>query len=104
MLQAFRDRVPLAQASLLTCAIGLGMALPSAPGAIGVFHSAAEYALHLSFGIPKEEAFSIAFAAHASQYVFTCLLGMIGLARLGLSFRQLQADATAVALAAAEDE
>jgi uncharacterized protein (TIRG00374 family) len=103
MLQAFLDQVPLVQASLLTCAIGLGMALPSAPGAIGVFHSAAEYALHLSFGIPKEEAFGIAFAAHASQYTFSCLLGMIGLARLGLSFRQLRADA-AVAAAAAEDE
>jgi uncharacterized protein (TIRG00374 family) len=95
MLYAFRERPPLVQASLLSCAIGLGMALPSAPGAVGVFHSAGKYALQLPFGIPGEEAFTIAFAAHALQYVFSSLLGLIGLTRFGLSLSQLRADAAA---------
>ncbi|MBN1810295.1 MAG: flippase-like domain-containing protein [Anaerolineae bacterium] len=101
MLWAFRDRPPLVQGSLFACAVGLGMALPSAPGAVGVFHSAGKYALQLPFGIPGEEAFSIAFAAHALQYIFSSLLGLIGLTQLGLSMRQLRADAVAVADAAA---
>jgi hypothetical protein len=101
MLRAFRDGPPLVQASLLTCAVGLGMALPSAPGAVGVFHTAAKYALQLPFGVSGEEALSIAFAAHALQYVFSSLLGLIGLARLGLSFRRLRTDAAAVTTSAA---
>jgi uncharacterized protein (TIRG00374 family) len=101
MLWVFRDWPPLVQGSFLTCGIGLGMALPSAPGAVGVFHSAAEYALHLPFGISKGEAFTIAFVSHAFQYVFSCILGLIGLAQLGLSLGQLRADAATAAEAAA---
>ncbi len=97
MLWAFRDRPPLVQGSFLTCAIGLGMAIPSAPGAVGVFHSVAEYALHLPFGVSKEEALTIAFASHAFQYLLSCGLGLIGLARLGLSLGRLRVDATAAA-------
>ncbi len=105
VLWAFLDRPPLVQASLFTCAVGLGMALPSAPGAVGVFHSAGKYALQLPFGIPGEEAFSIAFAAHALSYISSSLLGLIGLTQLGLSLRQLRADAAAAATATtAEDE
>jgi len=95
MLWVFRDRPPLVQGSFLTCGIGLGMALPSAPGAVGVFHSAAEYALHLPFDISKEEAVAIAFVSHAFQYAISCILGLIGLAQLGLSLGQLRADAAA---------
>lgn len=102
MLWVFRDRPPLVQGSFLTCGIGLGMALPSAPGAVGVFHSAAEYALHLPFDISKEEAVAIAFVSHAFQYAISCILGLIGLAQLGLSLGQLRANAAAAA--AAEEE
>jgi uncharacterized membrane protein YbhN (UPF0104 family) len=104
VLWAFRDRPPLVQGSLLSCAIGLGMALPSAPGAVGVFHSAAKYALQLPFGVPGEEALGIAFAAHALQYVFSSLLGLIGLTRLGLSFHQLRVDAAAASAAVVEED
>jgi uncharacterized protein (TIRG00374 family) len=97
VLWAFRDRPPLVQGSMLTCAVGLGMALPSAPGAVGVFHTAAKYALQLPFGVPGEEALSIAFAAHALQYAFSSLLGLVGLARLGLSLGQLRVDVSSVA-------
>lgn len=99
MLWAFLDRPPLVQGSLLACAVGLGMALPAAPGAVGVFHTAATYGLTLPFEIPKEEALAIAFVAHAVQYIFSCLMGALGLTRLGLSLRQLRTDATAAAVA-----
>jgi uncharacterized protein (TIRG00374 family) len=93
ILWAFLDRPSLIAASFLTCATGLGMALPSSPGAIGVFHSIARYALQLPFGVLEEKAVVVAFASHAFQYVTVCLLGLIGLLRQNLSLDQLRADA-----------
>jgi uncharacterized protein (TIRG00374 family) len=96
MLWAFLDRPPLVQGSFLSCAIGLGMAVPAAPGAMGVFELVARYALELPFGVSEEQAVAVAFVSHAFQYVLANLLGLIGLARLGLSLGRLKADAAAV--------
>lgn len=96
MLWAFLDRPPLVQGSFLTCAIGLGMAVPAAPGAMGVFEWVARYALELPFGILEERAIAIAVASHAFQYILSNLMGLIGLAQLGLSLGQLRADAAAL--------
>lgn len=96
MLWAFLDRPSLVQGSFLTCAIGLGMAVPAAPGAMGVFELVARYALELPFGVPQEQAVAIAFAAHAFQYILSNLMGLIGLAHLGLSLGQLQSEAIAL--------
>lgn len=96
MLWAFLDHPPLVQGSFLTCAIGLGMAVPAAPGAMGVFESVARYALELPFGVPEEQAIAIAIASHAFQYILSNLMGLIGLAQLGLSLGQLRADAAAL--------
>jgi uncharacterized protein (TIRG00374 family) len=96
MLWAFLDRPPLLQGSFLTCAIGLGMAVPAAPGAMGVFEFVARYALELPFGVPEERAVAIAFASHAFQYILSSLLGLIGLAQLGLSLGRLRSDAAAL--------
>lgn len=92
MLWAFLDRPSLAAGSFLTCAIGLGMAVPSAPGAMGVFHSFARYALELPFGVPGDKAIAVAFASHAVQYIVMCVLGLVGLAQQNLSLGRLQAD------------
>lgn len=94
MLWAFLDHPSLAEGSFLTCAIGLGMALPSSPGAMGVFHSVARYALQLPFGVPAEEAVVVAFASHAFQYIVACLLGLMGLAKQNLSLGRLRSDVT----------
>jgi uncharacterized protein (TIRG00374 family) len=101
LLWAFLDRPPLVQGSFLTCAVGLGMAVPAAPGAMGVFESVARYALELPFGVPEEWAIAVAIASHAFQYILSNLMGLIGLAQLGLSLGQLRADA--VALESVED-
>jgi uncharacterized membrane protein YbhN (UPF0104 family) len=71
------------------------MAVPSSPGAVGVFHSVARYALQLPFGVPAETAVLVAFASHTFQYVVMCFLGLIGLVQQNLSLGQLQRDAVA---------
>jgi uncharacterized membrane protein YbhN (UPF0104 family) len=96
MLWAFAEHPPLVMGSFLTCAIGFGMALPAAPGAVGVFESFARYALELPFGMPEERATAVAFVSHAYQYVLASLLGLIGLAQLGLSLARLRTDAAAL--------
>jgi len=91
-LRAFLDRPTLLMAAFLTCALGLGMAVPSSPGAMGVFHAVARYALVLPFGVDAADAVVVAFAAHTYQYVLIVLLGVWGLARQNLSLGRLRAD------------
>lgn len=98
VLRAFVERPSLIQASFLTCAVGLSVALPSSPGALGVFQVAARYALQLPFGVPAGTATATAFAAHALMYVSMCLLGLIGLAQQNLSLGRLRFSIAATAL------
>jgi len=90
MLRAFLPQPPLLAAPFLVCLLGLGMAVPSSPGAMGVFHSIARYGLQVPFAIAAEPALAIAFAAHAFQYLFVCALGLVGMARESLSLGWLQ--------------
>lgn len=94
-IAAFVKRPTLIQAAFLTCTTGLGMAVPSSPGAVGVFHSVARYALELPFGLPRETALAIAFASHTFQYVVMCLLGLGGLVHQNLSLGRLQSNISA---------
>jgi uncharacterized protein (TIRG00374 family) len=100
MLRAFMPHPPTLAAPFMVSAIGLGMAVPSFPGAVGLFHAIARYALTVPFGVPVDLAVSIAFASHAFQYILLCVFGLIGLAREGLSFTRLRAD---IATTLAED-
>jgi hypothetical protein len=95
MLRAFIDAPSVIEASFLTCATGLGVAIPSSPGAIGVFHSVARYALQLPFGVPVETAVVVAFACHTFQYVVMSVLGLTGLVQRDLSLGRLRSDAAA---------
>lgn len=95
ILRAFVDRPTLLEAGFLTATTGLGMAVPSSPGAMGVFHSIARYALELPFGVPTETAVVVAFASHTFQYVMMVLLGLVGLVQQNLSLAQLRSDARA---------
>ncbi len=85
LLQAFIARPPFLAAPFLVCILGLGMAIPSSPSAVGVFHAIARYGLTIPFGVPAEEAVTAAFAIHAFQYILAAILGMIGLARESLT-------------------
>jgi len=97
VIWAFTEGPSLVQASFLTSATALGMALPSSPGAMGVFHSVARYALQLPFGVAAETAVVIAFASHAYQYVAMCGLGLVGLLQQNLSFAELRTEARVTA-------
>ena len=91
LMRAFLPHPPAPAAPFLVCVVGLGMAVPSSPGAVGVFHAVARYGLTVPFGVPTDQAITIAFAIHTFQYVAVCLLGLVGLARESLSLGSLQA-------------
>jgi glycosyltransferase 2 family protein len=69
--------------------VGLGIAIPSAPGYVGVFHAAATLALTM-FGVPTTAAFGYALLFHATQIVPVTIVGWIVLLREHVSL----ADAT----------
>ncbi len=85
LLRAFLPNPPTLGAPFLVCVLGLGMAVPSSPGAFGVFHLAARYGLTVPFGVPTDPAVAVAFVAHALTYLSSSLLGLIGLARESIS-------------------
>ncbi|OQY18880.1 MAG: hypothetical protein B6I34_10160 [Anaerolineaceae bacterium 4572_32.1] len=94
LLRAFLPQPPALAAPFLVCVMGLGMAIPSSPGAMGVFHAVARYGLTIPFGVPVNQAITIAFAMHTFQYILGCLLGLIGLGRESLSLGWLQTQIT----------
>jgi len=91
LLRAFLPQPPALAAPFLVCVVGLGMAIPSSPGATGVFHAVARYGLTIPFGVPVDQAITIAFAMHTFQYVLGYLLGLIGLWRESLSLGWVRA-------------
>jgi hypothetical protein len=95
-LRAFVPNPPALAAPFLVSVVGLGMAIPSSPGAVGVFHAVARYGLTAPFGVPVNQAVTAAFGVHAFQYVLGCLLGLIGLARESLSLGWLRDQAAGV--------
>jgi len=96
LIRAFLPRPPVLAAPFLVCVAGLGMAVPSSPGAVGVFHAVARYGLTVPFNVPVDQAVTVAFAIHAFQYVAMCLLGLAGLARESISLGWLRARAAGV--------
>jgi len=95
-LRAFLPQPPALVAPFLVCVVGLGMAIPSSPGAMGVFHAVARYGLTIPFGVPVDQAVTIAFAMHTFQYVLGCLLGLVGLWQESLSLNWVRDQATNV--------
>ncbi len=96
LMRAFLPQPPPLAAPFLVCVVGLGMAVPASPGAMGVFHAVARYGMAVPFDVPTEQAVTIAFAIHTFQYVLGCLLGLVGLWLEGLSLGWLQAQAVSV--------
>jgi len=54
----------------------LSVTLPSAPGYIGTFHVACQYAL-IFYGFSKEKALSMAILLHAAGFIPTLILGAL---------------------------
>jgi uncharacterized protein (TIRG00374 family) len=98
-IQAVAPNASLLEAAFAQTAIALGVALPSSPGFIGVFHLVGQQALVLPFparfgGVEGAvAAFTVALLSHLVYYITTTILGVIGMVRLGLSLRTVRAEA-----------
>ena len=66
-----------------------GMAIPSSPGALGVYEAAIVLALGW-FGVPREQALAAALVMHAIQYLPTTLLALTILTRSGMRLHEFR--------------
>ena len=82
LLKAFGDGGSLVSAILLAGVIAFGAAVPSSPGAVGLYELSAVAGLMI-FGYARETALSIAIMGHAVQLLGTAGLGAWGLMRDG---------------------
>ncbi len=69
--------------------LGLGSAVPSAPGFIGTYHWIAASALGL-FGVGGADALAFAVLLHAAWFIPTTVIGAVLMVRWGLSFAALR--------------
>ena len=67
-------------AFLLMAGLGLGSALPSTPGYVGIFQFVSVMVL-TPFGFSRAEAISLAVVLQAASYAVNGVWGSIGLAR-----------------------
>jgi hypothetical protein len=73
----------------MTGIVGLGSALPSAPGFIGTYHWLASSTLVL-YGVARPEALAFAVLVHASWFVPTTLVGCALMLRRGITWNSLR--------------
>jgi len=69
--------------------VALAVAFPSAPAFVGQFEWACVVALHDIHGVVDSAAVSYSILVHTTQFLTQILLGVIFLAREGVSFRDL---------------
>lgn len=91
MVRAFHLNVPFTAGILLATVLNLGMAVPSSPGYVGVF----EYLTVLTLGLygvgagtvqhPGADALAAALALHVFAFGPVTVVGLIYIARTGLS-------------------
>jgi uncharacterized protein (TIRG00374 family) len=87
MFRALHLELPWIAAWVVLAFVGLGVAIPSAPGYIGVFHAAATIALTI-FGVPATTAFGYALLLHATQILPVTLVGWVFLLREHLTLAE----------------
>jgi len=83
-LRALHLDLPLVVGFTVLAFVGMGIAIPSAPAYVGVFHYAAVLALEI-FGVSRPEALGYAILFHAAQFVPITVVGWIFLLREQLS-------------------
>ena len=76
--------LPFEAAIVVILFVAVGVALPAAPGFVGVFQYAIVLALSF-YAVPKEEALSFSIVAFFAQYIPITFGGLILLLRSGLS-------------------
>ena len=81
VLRAFIPGAPLSWAAFSIGVLAFGIALPSSPGAIGVYEAALVGALALC-GVDSADSLAFAVTAHALSFAITSILGLVALVRL----------------------
>lgn len=84
--------LPPTVAAFVLCATGLGMAVPSSPGAVGVFEWATVLALGV-YGVEDGLALGYAVGLHALTNITLIVLGLLGLRSESLSFADVRGEA-----------
>ena len=69
----------------------VGVAAPT-PGGVGAFHAAYQFAVTTFFARPSIARSGAAIVLHAVSFVPVTLLGLVFMAREGLTFAERQAD------------
>lgn len=82
-------RLTPAEVLFTTALLGLGSAVPSAPGFIGTYHWIAAAALGL-FGVGGVDALAFAVLLHAAWFIPSTVAGSILMVRWGLGFAALR--------------
>ena len=67
----------------------LGMAMPSSPGALGVFEAAVVFSLGL-FGVDRSQSLAAGLVLHMVQYIPVTVAGLLVLGKSGLSLRKIR--------------
>jgi uncharacterized membrane protein YbhN (UPF0104 family) len=83
LMQGFHLGLSFSAGLLIAIATGLGMIIPSAPGAVGIFEAATVVGLH-AYGVPNSQALSYALVLHAMNLVPYLVAGGVVL-RLGVA-------------------
>ncbi len=78
---------------LVTTMLVVGVAMPT-PGAVGGFHAAYQIAVQTFFGAPDDRAIGAAIVLHAISFVPVTIVGVIFMARDGLTLSSARALAT----------
>lgn len=88
LMFAFFPSANLIDGMLTVAAAGLGIAIPAAPSGIGPFEAAVIGALS-AVGYDADLSRSYALTLHILNFLITSVLGVIGLAREGVSFSEV---------------
>jgi uncharacterized membrane protein YbhN (UPF0104 family) len=83
MMRGFGISVPLWVAALTLVVTNFGIAVPSAPGQLGVYEAACSGAL-MAVGVDKELALSYAIGQHLMMFICITGSGLVLMSRLGL--------------------
>ena len=91
---AFHITFPYTGSFLVMTILVVGVAMPT-PGAIGGFHAAYQIAVQTFFGAPDDSAIGAAILLHAISFLPVTLLGIVFMAREGLTLAGAKALASA---------
>lgn len=87
-MRAFGLNPAAVEVGFLFCAAALSVAIPSAPGQIGVFHAGVSAAM-LAMGQQEGTAVALPTVYHAVNLATMVAMGFFGLSRVGTTFEQV---------------